>query len=210
MMVSPARWRTSRRAAVRVPAIATRICSPRSAAVRRSSSAIVLRVAKEPRQTAQIEDDLARLADARSAARTRAPQPTSASGAVPSAAYRAPNTCHATADERDAPIVTVPSMRLRGDTTRARIVRCPARRRLRSDVPAHVERPVNETVSPPALRASGSDVSSTHAVSLPSIARCTRSQVVNGSCLERAKTSRRPDRSPPPQSRRPAARGSTP
>ncbi len=40
-IVSPARYRTSNRAAVRVPAIATRTRNPRSAAVRRSSSAIV-------------------------------------------------------------------------------------------------------------------------------------------------------------------------
>ena len=40
-IVSPARCRTSNRAAVRVPAMATRTRNPRSAAVRRSSSAIV-------------------------------------------------------------------------------------------------------------------------------------------------------------------------
>ena len=85
----------------------------------------------------------------------------------------------------DALRLTVPSMRFRGDTTRARMS-MPARRRLRSDVPVHDDRPASETVSPPALRASGSDDMSTHAVSLPSIARCTRSHVVNGICLSAA------------------------
>ena len=40
----------------------------------------------------------------------------------------------------------------------------------------------SRTEAPPVLRASGASASSTQAVSLPSSTRCTRSQVVNGSC----------------------------
>ena len=69
--------------------------------------------------------------------------------------------------------------------------------------------PVSDSVRPPALRASGSRRHSTHAVSLPSIVRCTRSHVVNGIRFSAA-AARRPDRSRPRRTRRPAARGSAP
>ena len=75
---------------------------------------------------------------------------------------------------------TSPSTRRRGETTRA-VRSSPARRRLRSAAPLHVvaaaqrqrERRRRCAPAAPARR-------STHAVSLPSIVRCTRSQVVNG------------------------------
>ena len=73
-IVSPARYRTSNRAAVRVPAIATRTRNPRSAAVRRSSSAIV----RARQTTASGRSDPARSpwgCTPRFAERTRAPPP---------------------------------------------------------------------------------------------------------------------------------------
>ena len=56
----------------------------------------------------------------------------------------------------------------------------PVRWRLRSASPVQRARPVSDNVNPPALRASGCGAISTHAVSLPSMMRCTRSHVVNG------------------------------
>ena len=64
------------------------------------------------------------------------------------------------------------------------------RRRLklrRSSAPAQQRQSTSSapsiTVRPPALRASDSGMTSTHAVSLPSTIRCTRSHVVNGTLL---------------------------
>ena len=56
----------------------------------------------------------------------------------------------------------------------------PARRRLRSAAPVHAARPASDSVSAAGAARQRLRRHSTHAVSLPSIVRCTRSQVVNG------------------------------
>ena len=51
----------------------------------------------------------------------------------------------------------------------------------------HCVRPASKSVRPPALRASGCGPTSTQAVSLPSIVRCTRNQVVQRETAQRGK-----------------------
>ena len=92
-IVSPARYRTSNRAAVRVPAIATRTRNPRSAAVRRSSSAIVRASPNNrvrPLRSSTISVGLHTSIRGENSRATSA----STSGGAPSIVDSAPNTDH--------------------------------------------------------------------------------------------------------------------
>ena len=92
-IVSPARYRTSNRAAVRVPAIATRTRNPRSAAVRRSSSAIVRASPNNrvrPLRSSTISVGLHTSMRGENSRATSA----STSGGAPSIVDSAPNTDH--------------------------------------------------------------------------------------------------------------------